>query len=196
MSRSELLLGLLAVVLSLATVFVWIPLDVETGLVEKVRRSVRLGDAFAPTIAASIVGIGGLAILLGERLKTRGNDLKSQTAKCNDHVETDATSHIRFLAGLLSIITVSLLIMRYMGVVVVDWLMASEVSYRLLRDSAPWKYIGFFIGGSLLVTALISWVEHRFRWQHLVIGLCATLLMIALYDLPFEDLQLPPNADV
>ena len=47
-----------------------------------------------------------------------------------------------------------------------------------------------------LVAGLIALIEGRLRPRTLLIGALAALALIVLYDLPFEDLQLPPNGDV
>lgn len=70
--------GWLAPLLCGVMFFIWIPLDVETGIIEKVHRQVIPGDAFAPAIAAVIIGLGGLLILL-ERSEVKSEDL-NQTA--------------------------------------------------------------------------------------------------------------------
>ena len=48
-------------------------------------------------------------------------------------------------------------------------------SYRNLRDTAPWKYLGFILGGVGLVAALISLVEHRVTLRAALLGTSATL---------------------
>ena len=67
--------------------------------------------------------------------------------------------------------------------------------YRPLRDTAPWKYLGFGLAGTLLVTSLIAFVERRFRWQMLIVGLGSTVVLAMVYDLPFDDLLLLPNGN-
>ena len=94
------------------------------------------------------------------------------------------------------ILAVGFSLMRYAGPVVVRLINVEKVEYRVVRDTVPWKYIGFTLGGTFLVTALIAWTERKLRLVHLLIGLGATLMLIALYDLPFDDLLLPPNGDV
>jgi hypothetical protein len=69
-------------------------------------------------------------------------------------------------------------------------------SYRDLRDTLPWKYIGFLLGSTGLITTCIAAIETRFSWRALLIALVATTALMALYDLPFDDLLLPPNGDV
>lgn len=196
-------LGLSAVLISLIILFLWIPNDVSSGIVEKVRRDVRLGDAFAPSVAAMIVGLGGLLLIVSESTvsKTRIGQRPATDPAGSDSLNRDAVSgkavaHLRFAFTVLLIVTAALLIMRYTGEFIVDVLVDGDTSYRLLRDTPPWKYLGFFAGGTLMVTSLTAWVERRFRWHHLLIGSMTSLVLIGLYDLPFEDLLLPPNGDV
>ena len=99
-----------------------------------------------------------------------------------------------FLCALFGISIISLLVMRWAGTAVSAMLGAEE--YRLLRDNVPWKYIGFGLGGFLLVSATVCLVERRVTWHAAATGAFAVVLIILLYDLPFEDLLLPPNGDV
>ena len=68
--------------------------------------------------------------------------------------------------------------------------------YRSLRDTVPWKYIGYFSGGILMIFGLISMMEGRMRWRTLIISILAVVFLIIVYDLPFENLLLPPNGDL
>ena len=54
-SRSNLITGLIFLAFAALVAFVWVPLDVETGLVEKVRRRIMIGDSLAPTLAAFLL---------------------------------------------------------------------------------------------------------------------------------------------
>lgn len=187
-------LGLVALAASLLTLFVWIPLDVDTGIIEKARRSTVLGDSFAPAVAAALVAIGGLLLLI-ERPP------KNSVAMPQDVATTESAgslqlANVKFLLATFLILSLSLLVMRYAGPLLVALVGEEGASYRLLRDTPPWKYVGFVFGGVLLITGLISWVEKRFRFRFLVIGLATVLVLIAIYDLPFDDLLLPPNGDV
>lgn len=187
------LIGLGAVVLSLAIVFVWIPLDVESGLIEKVRRSVTLGDAFAPTIAGALVGLGGLLCLLGNDAGQSSERVSTPRAKRNDYTPKE---HFTHAAVMLMVFWVSLSFMRYAGPVAAFLLHENQTEYRLLRDTIPWKYIGFIVGGTTLIVALIARTERKISSLHVLIGILATLALIVVYDLPFDDLLLPPNGDV
>ncbi len=177
---TDIVLGAGCIVVSIAAIFLWIPIDTSTGLIETVRRQVSIGDALAPTTAFGFVLAGGTLLVLrghrsaADRRITIGN--------------------LRFLFALLSMLAASLALMRWAGPVVAS--VTAEDGYRILRDTAPWKQIGFFLGGSVLVAGLISLVEGRITSRSVMIGTLAALAMILIYDLPFEDLLLPPNGDV
>jgi hypothetical protein len=47
-----------------------------------------------------------------------------------------------------------------------------------------------------MVGGLISYIEGHLRIRSFLIGLGSALALVAVYDLPFDDLLLPPNGDV
>ena len=100
-----------------------------------------------------------------------------------------------FVLKLFALLIVALAAMRWIGPLTVEALVADH-DYRALRDERPWKYLGFLFGGTGLVAGLMALMEGHLTRRGLLVGLCATLALIALYDLPFEDLLLPPNGDV
>jgi hypothetical protein len=184
-SRSNLVLGLVCLAFALVLLVVWIPLDTETGLIEKVRRRVVIGDALAPSVAAVFLVIGGVVLIIFERNVPRQPRVTA--------------GNLRFIGAIFLILTISLVIMRYAGPVAVNIanVFAGEpLEYRLLRDTAPWKYIGYFLGGIVMIAGLISLIEGRINTKILLVSMVAVLALIAIYDLPFEDLLLPPNGDV
>ncbi|MEL6233129.1 MAG: hypothetical protein AAFR46_01855 [Pseudomonadota bacterium] len=187
--RGNLILGLAIAAIALLLALVWIPLDAETGLIERVRRRVSIGDGLAPSIAAGFLLVGGLLLALTERADPAAPRLTGRA--------------LRHVALSIAILALATILMRYAGPLAVE--IANAVaplaegeprSYRLLRDTAPWKYIGFVLGGGMLILGLIWQVERRIRWQALAVALLAALAMVAIYDLPFDDLLLPPNGDV
>lgn len=180
-SRSNLILGLACVVFAALIAFVWVPLDVETGLTEKIRRRTTIGDALAPTVAAFFIGLGGVLLVLSER-------------KAPDQPRI-TRANLTFISVQVAVLVIGFGIMLYAGPLVVA-LFGAETEYRLLRDTAPWKYVGYFIGGIFIVTGLIAQAEGRFTWRSLSIAICVVLVLIVIYDVPFEDLLLPPNGDV
>ena len=140
-------------------------MDTETGLIEKVRRRLVVGDALAPTVAAVFLAIGGIVLIVFERSKT--------------HQPYVSSRNLRFVGAICLLLVISLSVMRYAGPVAV-WianLMNSEpLEYRLLRDTAPWKYIGYFFGGTMMITGLISLVESKFTWRALRIAVGAVIV--------------------
>lgn len=172
-------LGLVCIALALIALVLWVPFDVETGLIEKVRRRVAIGDSLLPTVALGFVILGGLLALIVPR---------SDAPRITRH-------NLAFAAELLLCFVVAFALMRWAGPLAVD-VFGQEANYRALRDTAPWKYIGFVSGGTILVAGLMALGEGRIALRGFVIGLIASLVLIALYDLPFDDLLLPPNGDV
>lgn len=182
--RANLYLALGCIAFAALLAFVWIPQDTGSGLVIKQRGRLSVGDGLAPTLAAAMIGLGGLLVLL-------------QPTKKNPH----GISHnnILFLLRFLATCAIAIILMRWVGpacISLTNWASGGDLEYRLLRDTAPWKYLGYVVGGTFLTAALIATVEGKLSWRTVVISLLAVCTLIALYDVPFDDLQLPPNGDV
>jgi hypothetical protein len=183
-TRTNLYLSLGCIAAALVIALVWVPLDSGTGLIEKVRRQVSIGDALAPTIAAGFIGIGGLLVFIQKR---------------EPYPNGVTWRNLGFLATLLAGFAASFAAMRWTGpavVAVADLFTEADMSYRALRDTAPWKYLGFLVGGTGLIAGMIGWIEGRLTRRTMVIALTAICILIVIYDLPFDDLLLPPNGDV
>lgn len=169
-------LALVFLVFAVGLIFVWVPLDTGTGLVEKVRRKFVVGDALAPTVAGVVIAVGAALTALrphGDQRLTRRN--------------------VGWLAALLALFALSMLVMRYAGPVALSGV---EGGYRPLRATAPWNYIGFLLGGTILVGGLTGLAGRRLALRDFAIGFVAALIIALIYDLPFDDLILPPNGDV
>ena len=177
--RANLILGLGFVIAALLIALLWVPMDSATGLVEKVRRQVLIGDGLAPSVAAGFLLLGGVLVAFFE------SEANARRLSLRNWV---------FLVRLLGILVVAFLVMRWLGPVLAG--VMTDEGYRPLRDTAPWKYVGFLVGGTGLVAGLIGLVEGRVTWRGVGIGLVAALALIVVYDLPFDDLLLPPNGDV
>ena len=172
-------LGALVLAFGLFIVFVWAPLDSETGIAEKVRGRWAVGDALAPIVAGALLIASGTGLLAGA----------SRTA-------TPAALGLRnlgFLASVIGCVGASLAVMWLAGPVAAALTVGD---YRPLRDEAPWKYLGFVLGGGLMIFSLIALVERRLSLARLVLALAVALALALIFDLPFEDLLLPPNGDV
>lgn len=172
-------LGLGCIAFAVILAFVWIPLDTETWLVERSRGRFVIGDSLAPMLAGAFILIAGL-MLLFERPEY---DVKP------------SRDNMIFIFAMAAIGIVGLLLMRWAGPIAAA-LFAGGEEYRLLRDTVPWKYIGFVAGGVVLIFSMIAFVEERLSWRAFWIALGAVAGIILLYDVPFDDVLLPPNGDV
>lgn len=157
-------------------VFLWIPLDTGSGLIETVRRRSIIGDALGPTVAGAVIAIGAALLLL------RAGEDKALTAK-----------NTLWMLGLFGLFVLSLGAMRYAGPIAASGM---EGGYRPLRATPPWNYLGFLLGGTVMVGGLTALANRKITLRDFAIGFVASLLIALLYDLPFEDLILPPNGDV
>ena len=181
-------LGIAAAVAAFAllTLGAWIPADVESGVVETFRRRTVIGDAMAPTAAAIGMLVAAALLAVSAILKPR----REETA-------FDAQS-LTFVVRFAVVIAVGLALMSYTGPLVVDAINAlggAIGSYRELRDTVPYKYFGYLLGGAVLVGGAIGVVEQRLTGGAAIAAVLATLMLIVLYDVPFDDLLLPPNGD-
>ena len=174
--RKDKLLAIFFTLAALFIIFVWVPMDTGTGLFEKVRRKYTIGDALAPTVAGVILLIGGMLLWL------RPSADKAITMQ-----------NLIWMAYLFGVFMASLVLMRYAGPIVATLM---NLDYRPLRATPPWHYIGFLVGGTILIGGLTSLVERRLSARNFVIGFIAALVVALIYDLPFDDLILPPNGDV
>ena len=171
---------------ALLTLGVWIPADVETGAVETFRRRIVIGDAMAPTAVA--VGMIVTAVLLA---------VSTVLGRRREEAAPDRHSAL-FVVRLAAVIAAGLVLMSHTGPLVVDainGLGGAIGSYRELRDTVPYKYLGYLIGGAVLVGGTIAVVEQRLTRGAAFAGIFAAVVLAALYDLPFDDLLLPPNGD-
>lgn len=171
---------------------VWIPRDVETGIVEVFRRSRTVGDAMAPAFAAIGIAITSLVLIASAYLPS--------AAPPDNHMDRGRLTGAngRYLAVLVSLLVVTLAIMYWTGPALVKLasLTGAEVgSYREVRGTSPWKYSGYFLGGTLLIFGLVSFVQQKASWNTFFIAAVITIVLMMLYDLPFDSLVLPPNGD-
>ena len=132
--NSDFKIGIGGLLAGCLILLVWIPLDVETGLIEKVRSQVTIGDAMAPSLAAAVLILGGL-LLIYQSFRTRG-DLNL------------SWKNLIYVVLLLALLALSMAVMRWAGPFAA-FILNSD--YRSLRDTVPWKYIGYFLGGITMV---------------------------------------------
>jgi len=201
--RADALLGLACITFALVLLVVWIPLDVEGGVTERARGATRVGDALAPWVAGVLVALAGAMLVVeawrgGVRDGDGGDGVANRGAR-------GPVSALKFLLLLVTVFTVTIILYRYTGPAAVEFARAitdiagavdTVPDYRLLRDTAPWKYFGYFAGSWFMVFALIALTERRCTWRAALIAAAAPALIALCYDAPFDDLLLPPNGDV
>ncbi len=172
----DIWLALFFLVAAILLIFVWILLDTDTGLAKKDQCKFVIGDVLAPTLNGIVIILGVALILLQP---THNKALKWQ--------------NLSWIATLLGLFTLSLVMMRYAGPLVASWI---ELDYRPLRATPPWHYIGFLLGGRVMVGGITSLVSRRFAVKDFVIGFITSLAPALLYDVHFDDLIIPPKRDI
>ena len=188
----DTVLGGLVLVFGLFVVFVWAPLDAETGIALKVRGRWAIGDAAAPIVAGVLLLVAGAWLLVtGVRcgIGSAGPAAPSEVSSPG----ALTLRNLRFLTAVIGCVAASLAIMRFAGPLAADLTVGD---YRPLRDEVPWKYIGFVAGGGFMIFSLIALVERRLDPARLLLAFIIALVLALVCDLPFEDLLLPPNGDV
>lgn len=173
-------LGAMVILLAVLALFLWVPNDTLSGYLISKRGRVSIGDSMAPALAFGLMALSGVLILWESR-NSEAQGLSDRRGPA-------------FLVVMIGICVMALTVMIWAGPLAVS-LLASDETYRNLRDATPWKYLGFAIGGTGLVTTLIALVEHQFSWRALLIGLATVAVLIGVFDLAFDDLLLPPNGD-
>ena len=177
--NQDVILGALALLFGCFIALYWAPIDSDTGIAEKVRGRWSIGDALAPTVAGVVIATSGFFIALGGILRGAKFTLSAK--------------NLTYLIFFLVIVFSGFLTMRYAGPIIAG---ALGEEYRVLRDERPWKYIGFILGGGGMIFGLMSLAEGRISLRRLILALLIAAALALIYDLPFEDLLLPPNGDV
>ena len=175
---------------STLTLFVWIPIDIETGVIETFRRRTTIGDAMAPTLAAAAIFV--ISVIMGAVAVLR--------ARINSRPPEAGLDRQDYSFLLLTAVPVvlGLVLMVYVGPVAVEAINAlgGEIgTYRELKAAFPYKYLGFLIGGFVMVFGAIRVVENKGTQSAAWVAALAVLALILLYDVPFDNLLLPPNGD-
>lgn len=160
---------------------VWIPLDVETAVIDVWRRNIRIGDAMLPTFSSIGMAVAGAAI-----------GLRTLMARAGDN---PGEIQLRFLMWLTLVLAVGLALMMVAGPFLTWVFTGGQTSYRLLLATAPWKYLGYLLGGTVMTFGLMALSAPQAAWRLGLLAFLATLAIALLYDLPFDNLLLPPNGD-
>ena len=185
-TMSDLVFAGVMAVLAVLTLTIWIPADVETGIIEKFRRQTFLGDAFIPVLAAGGVLLSSVIMIVGYFFRPPADVAAAH------RLDSEVVGFFAILAG---IVAISLLMIFYAGPVTVSLFADEGSSYRLLRDTPPYKYVGFVLGGFTMIFGAISLIEGKILARRAIVALAAVGVLLLVFDVPFDNLQLPPNGD-
>ena len=185
-ATSDLVLAVVMAAIAVLALAVWIPADVETGMIEKFRRQTFLGDAFIPALAAGGVLVSSVILIIGHFFRPPADETEP------GRLDSQALGFFAVLAG---IVAVSLLLIFYAGPVAVALFADEGATYRVLRDTAPYKYVGFVLGGFTMIFGTISLIEGRILARRALVALAGIALLLLVFDVPFDNLLLPPNGD-
>ena len=181
---SNRLLGALFLGFSLCCLFLWIPYDIDTGWIETVRRRNVIGDSLAPAMAVILIAFAALSLMRGsqneELFKNEGN------------------WHVIF-GFFVAVFIFTLLVMRYAGPLLVNIAMMfthDDITYRNLRNVRPLKYVGFVGGGTFLLCCFSHFMDRSLNQKRAWLFFVISIVIALFFDLPFEDILLPPNGDV
>jgi hypothetical protein len=178
---------------SMLALFVWFPADIPTGFffINAIGRE-EPGDAFFPIMLAVLLAILSLIQVTLAIFGARpANEDGTPTP-------TLTVGNFKFLVLFIAISMIGYAIMYWLGPLTVSALNAGgllDADYRQLTDTAPYKYIGYVVGGFLMTITLIAWTEGRIRRQSVIAVLLTLIIAIVIFDVVLKNVLLPPNAD-
>lgn len=184
--------GVVIFIGALLAIFVWFPNDIRSGFfyVNAIGKT-EPGDAFFPIILATT-----LAILSGIQLYI--SLFHKSSSASSEPCPAITVSNFKFLLTFGAICVLGLSIMYSLGPVTV-WVMREfsliDAEYRNLTDTAPFKYIGYVVGGFLMTVTLIAWTEGRVRKPAVISVLTVLVVAIIIFDKLLTNVLLPPNAE-
>lgn len=185
--------GVALCLFAILALFVWFPRDIigsfiETNQVGKIGP----GDAFFPVLLASaILGLSIIHLVATLLQRRSGGDTAITIGKLTG-------ANIWFLVRFHLVVLAALFTMYVLGPLVVsavNALFGSELKYKALVDTIPYKYVGYAVGGCLLTVPLIAWAERGLRIRSFIIVLATIIASILIFDVLLSNVQLPPNAD-
>jgi hypothetical protein len=184
--------GVAIFVAAILSLCVWFPADIPTGFfhTNAIGRE-EPGDAFFPVI---------LTVLL---LTLAVIQIYSSLSRVRAGIEAPengalTTSNFRFVGSVIVTVGGGMVIMYWLGPLTVNGLNAlgwTESTYRALTDTAPYKYLGYVVGGLVMTVSLIVRTEGRVRAVSVMSVLITLAAAIAIFDLALNNVLLPPNAD-
>lgn len=182
----EVGIGAVGFLFAMIALVFWFPNDIKGNFMEVTRAGVQEpGDAFFPILLASLIGFFSLIQLITGAVRS------SFDRKASGYI---SARNVVYLTILSSIVLTSLALMYWTGPIVVEILAVAE-NYRQVIDTRPYKYIGYITGGFFMTFSLITWAEGQIRKRNAIVSALLLLLLISVFDLALNNIQLPPNAD-
>ncbi|MHA1165518.1 MAG: hypothetical protein ACTSP0_08060 [Alphaproteobacteria bacterium] len=178
--------------LALLALLVWFPNDIKGGFVEtNFVGKTEPGDAFFPVLlAGTILVLSGFHLLRG---------LFSRRASASAARSGRLTrENFIFLALFHLIVITGLAMMYWLGPLTVSLANLAgitDLAYRQLVDTVPYKYVGYVAGAFVMTASLITWTEGGLRRRSLFTILLVIAGSILVFDVLLTNVQLPPNAD-
>lgn len=181
--------GAVAFAAAVLSLLVWFPNDINGGFIEinQIGKP-EPGDAFFPVILAALLLVLSAGQVFGAILGHRPQAPPDRLTPEN----------LKFLFVFYAIIGVGLTVMYWLGPLVVDALRAIgtiDHTYRQLTDTAPYKYLGYVVGGFIMTLGLIIRAEGILRPRAVLTVVIVQASLILILDILLHNIQLPPNAD-
>lgn len=181
--------GAVALAVALLSLLVWFPNDINSGFISinQIGKP-EPGDAFFPIILAGMLLVLSAGQLLGAVFSRKPQPPSAKLTPDN----------LKFLFVFYAIIIIGLTVMYWLGPLVVEALRAIgaiDHTYRQLVDTAPYKYLGYAVGGGILTLGLIARAEGMIRPRAALTVVVVIASLIFILDILLHNIQLPPNAD-
>lgn len=177
---------------ALAALLLWFPSDIKGGFVEtNFAGRLEPGDAFFPVLLASTLLVLSLVQLLGAVIDRTQEGPDTPIGKLTP-------DNFRFLLWFCVIVLAGLAVMYWLGPLTTGLLRVLGIidqSYRQLVDTAPYKYLGYVVGGFVMTVGLITLAEGKLRSRAILTVVIVLFLLVFIFDILLKNIQLPPNAD-
>jgi hypothetical protein len=181
--------GVVVLAVAVVALTVWFPNDIRGGvIVLGATGKPEPGDAFFPVILASLMGLLGAIQVCFALFKPSA---RAQAGRLD-------SGNAVFMAGFCVIVGVGLALMYWCGPAVVGALKSvglTEHDYRQLTDTAPFKYIGYVVGGFVMTVAIVVRAEGMVRPRALLAVVLVIAFLVFVIDGLLSNVQLPPNAE-
>lgn len=184
---TEIWIAVIFLILGVVAAALWVPFDSETPPIYTFRRQTYIGDAMLPMVAGAGIAICAATHLILSYLRRRDDK----------DAPFDRLTGLFFLV-FLGIVAASFMLMFWSGPAALALFGPTgdePVTYRQMRSTAPWKYVGFVIGGFVMVFGITSLIEGKFSARRALTSILAVAVLILIFDVPFDTILLPPNGD-